>query len=47
MEKIRENRLRCPEHVLRREETEVVRVIKEIYVERKKGRRRSKYSWEM
>lgn len=41
-DKLRENRLRGLEFVLMREETELVRVVKKIYIEENKGGGRRK-----
>ena len=42
VDKMRENILRWLRHVLRREETEAVRLVKEMYVDGKKWRGRPK-----
>ena len=47
VDKMRENRLRWLGHVLRREETEAVRLVKEMYVDGKRGRGRPKKRWGM
>jgi hypothetical protein len=45
MEKMRENRLRCFGHLIRREETIAVKVVMKMNVKGKKRRGRSKKRW--
>ena len=45
VDKMRENRLRWLGHVLRREETEAVRLVREMHVVGKRGRGRPKKRW--
>ena len=45
VDKMRENRLRWLGHVLRREETEAVRLVREMHVVGKRGRGRLKKRW--
>jgi len=42
---MRENRFRWLGHVLRREKTKAVKLVKEIYVEGKRGRARPEMRW--